>query len=321
MDLSTTLCRVKLQNPTILASGILDVSGASMANVVRNGGAGAVTTKSASREERTGHPCPVIIMYEQGMLNAVGLSSPGMREAIGEIEHYRRSCNAPLIASVFSLTEKGFGEAAKEISKARPDCIEANLSCPNIDKERGKEHKKGLKGIQGKQESPEFNARLSADIIRRMKKKTGIPVIAKLSPNTPDIKAMAAAVQKAGADAINMGNTAGPGMVINIETGKPILANKAGGVSGPGMLPLAVRCVYDVYEATDGRLPIIGTGGVTYGKDAVQMIMAGASAVGIGTGIYYRGIDVFRKVCEEMREIMEKNGYRNIREMRGIAHK
>ena len=250
MDISTTLCRVKLQNPTILASGILGVSGASMTNVVRNGGAGAVTIKSVSMEERQGHPCPVITMYEQGMINAVGLSSPGIEEAVGEIEQYRRQCDAPMIASVFSGTTKGFGEVTKAIAKIRPSLIEANLSCPNVEKEYGK--------------SPALDPQLSSRVIRLMKKKTDIPIIAKLSPIYPHMKEMIHAVAKAGADIINLGNTAGPGMTINIEMRRPTLANEAGGVSGPAIFPIALRCVYNAFEVTDGKIPIIGTGGVTY---------------------------------------------------------
>ncbi len=106
-------------------------------------------------------------------------------------------------------------------------------------------------------------------------------------------------------------------MVIDIDAGKPVLANKVGGVSGPAIKPIAVKAVYDIYETV--KIPIIGTGGITYGKDAIEMIMAGATAVGIGTGVHYRGVDVFRKVCDEMQEFLDKNNY-NLKDIRGIAH-
>ena len=159
---------------------------------------------------------------------------------------------------------------------------------------------------------------LASEVTRIVKKNSGVPVIVKLSPNVGNIKEIAQAVEKAGAAIINAINTAGPGMVIDIRTAKPVLANKAGGMSGPAIRPIAVRCVYDIYEAV--KVPIIGTGGVTYGKDAVEMIMAGASAVGIGTAVYYRGLDVFKKVAGEIEEFMEKEGYARIKDMAGIAH-
>ena len=112
-----------------------------------------------------------------------------------------------------------------------------------------------------------------------------------------------------------------PGMVIDVATGKPILQNKEGGISGYAMKPIAVRCVYDIYKAVKGRVPIIGSGGVVTGNDALEMIMAGATAVQIGTGIYYRGIDVFRKVGEEIVAFMKKEGYTSLNEIRGLAHR
>ena len=152
-----------------------------------------------------------------------------------------------------------------------------------------------------------------------MKKNSGkIPVSIKLSPNVYNIKEIAKAAEKAGADAITAVNTV-PGMVINVDARKPILSAKAGGVSGPALKPIAVRCVYEIYEAV--KIPIIGTGGITYGKDAIEMIMAGATAVGIGTGVYYRGIGVFKKVCDEMEAWMKKNKVKSLDEIRGIAHK
>lgn len=309
-DISTQLCGVKLLNPTVLASGILGVSGSSLANVARNG-AGAVTTKSIGIEQRKGHPGPVIITYDQGMVNAVGLSTSGIKESLAEIEYAKKHAEVPIIASIFASTVKEFGIVAKEISKAKPDLIEVNISCPNVEAEFGKPFGTDLK--------------ISANVTKIVKKNTEIPVIVKLSPNVGSIAEIAKAVVKAGADGLTAINTVGPGMMISIETAKPILSNKSGGVSGPAIKPIAVRCVYDIYVALkemkkENKIPIIGTGGVTYGKDAVEMLMAGASAVGIGTGVYYRGIDVFRKVSSEMREFMGKEGYSNIREIIGRAH-
>ncbi|MCX8147086.1 MAG: dihydroorotate dehydrogenase [Candidatus Woesearchaeota archaeon] len=310
LDISTEICKVKLKNPTILASGILGVSGSSLVNVAANG-AGAVTTKSISIEPRKGHPCPAIITYESGMLNAVGLSNAGINESIAEIEYAKKHSGVPVIASIFASTIKEFGKTARMISKAKPDLIEVNISCPNVEAEFGMPFSTDPKA--------------AADVAKEVKKNTSLPVIIKLSPNVPNIKEIAKAVVKAGADCINAINTVGPGMAISIKAKKPILSNKTGGVSGPAIKPIALRCVYDIYSMLkemkrNKRIPIVGTGGVTYGKDAVEFFMAGASAVGIGTAAYYRGIDVFRKVCTEIELIMKEENFSSIDEVKGIAH-
>jgi len=298
----TELCGIKLRNPTILASGIMGVTGASLIKCIENG-AGAVTCKSISLEERKGHPNPILVQYEHGFLNAVGLSSAGA-EGIKELDYYKRKCKEPLIASIFAPTAEDFGDIAREVSKAKPDFIEANISCPNVQDEFGKPFA--------------TDPGLAAEVTRIVKKNSRVPVIVKLSPNVGNIKEIAQAVEKAGADIINAINTAGPGMAIDIRTAKPVLANKSGGISGPAIKPIAVKCVYDIREAV--KVPIIGTGGITTGEDAIEIIMAGASAVGIGTAVYYRGIDVFKKVAREIEEFMEKEGYARINDMMGIAH-
>jgi dihydroorotate dehydrogenase (NAD+) catalytic subunit len=304
MNISTKICGIKLENPTVLASGILGTTGASLVNVARNG-AGAVTSKSIGFEERVGHPNPVLVEWENGFINAVGLSGQGIEESLEEIRYAVKNSSSPVIASIFASTVNGFGIIAKRISEAKPAFIEVNISCPNVEAEFGKPF-----GTD-----PDVSFRVT----KIVKKNSKCPVIVKLSPNVSNIKLIAKAVEKAGADAISAINTVGPGMVINVENGKPILANKMGGISGPAIRPIAVRCVYDIYSIV--KIPIIGIGGVTYGKDAIEMIMAGASAVGIGTGVYYRGIDIFRKVCDEIVEFMDKNGYNNLRQIIGIAHK
>jgi len=303
VDISTKICGVMLSNPTTLASGIMGVTGASLCFAAKNG-AGAVTTKSIGMEERKGHPCPIFLEWEKGMINAVGLSSPGIDSCIEELRFAVKNSKSPVIASIFAPTTKQFGEVARHVSKIRPNLVEVNISCPNVEAEFGKPFA--------------TDPQAAADVTRIVKKNTGIPVIMKLSPNVSNIKVIAKAVEKAGADAICAINTVGPGMLIDIKAGKPLLANKAGGLSGPAIRPVAVRCVYDIYETV--KIPIIGTGGITYGKDAVEMIMAGASAVGIGSAVYYRGIDVFRKVCDEIIDFMEKEGYSSLNQFRGIAH-
>ncbi len=303
MDLKTNIAGVELKNPTILASGILGVTGSSLVNVAKSG-AGAVTTKSIGLEERKGHHNPIIVEFESGLINAVGLSNPGVDEFREEISYAVKNAKVPVVASIFGRTIDEFGIVAEKVSKAKPNLIEVNISCPNVEDEFGKPFG--------------ADAKTAAKITETVKNRTKIPIIVKLTPNVPNIKDIAKAVEQAGADALSAINSLGPGMIIDIKTVKPILANKQGGVSGPAIRPIAVRCVYDIYEIVD--IPVIGIGGITYGKDAIEMMMAGASAVGIGSGVYYRGIDVFRKVCDEIKGFMEEEGYFNLKQIIGKAH-
>jgi len=302
MDISTELCGIKLANPTILASGILGVSASSMLNVIKNG-AGGVTTKSCDLEGRPGHPNPKIISYEHGLINAVGLTNPGIKEKIDVIKEFKSKSDVPIILSIFAKTIEDFGKIAKLADDSEADLIEVNISCPNVDK-------------QGKSFS--FEPEISAEVTKLVKKNTSKPVFIKLSPISPAIVEVAVACKQAGADGITAINTIGPGMVINIDVAKPVLSNKIGGVSGPAIRPIAVRCVYDIYKAT--KMPIIGMGGIMNGRDAIEMLMAGASAVGIGSAVYYEGIEVFQKIVDEIKELMEKNNYKNINDLIGKAH-
>lgn len=298
--LQTTLCNIKLKNPTILASGILGVTKESINRIGKNG-AGAVTLKSLCHEERVGNANPTMFAYEGGFLNAVGLPGQGIDSAIKDFQRLD-NLSVPVIGSIYGYKIKQFGEVAKKMSLLKPAMIEVDISCPHLD--------------YGK---PYYSdPRLTAQVTKIVKKNSGrIPVSIKLSPNVYDIKEIAHAAERAGADAITAINTV-TGMMIDVDARKPILSNKIGGVSGPALKPVAVRCVYEAYETV--KIPIIGTGGVTYGKDALEMIMAGATAVGIGTAVYYRGIDVFKKVCDEMEAWMKKNKVKSLNEIRGVAH-
>ncbi|MEM4347805.1 MAG: dihydroorotate dehydrogenase [Candidatus Altiarchaeota archaeon] len=300
MDISTKISGIKLENPTILASGILGTSAASLIRVARSG-AGAVTTKSISMNKRAGHKGPVIVEIQDGLLNAVGLSSAGVQESCEEIKKFISATKTPIIASFFSRSVEEFAELAEKISEAKPNFLEANISCPNL---KGK--------IIG------TDAKLSTKVVEKIKERTEIPLIVKLTPNTPDIVKIAKAVESAGADAISAINTLGPGMKIDIKLKKPILGNKFGGVSGPCIKPIAVRCVYHIYEAV--KIPIIGIGGITKAEDAIEMLMAGASAVGIGTGILYRDLKIFREISRGIENFMRENNYKNLRDIIGAAH-
>lgn len=304
--LSVTLCGVRLRNPLVLASGILG-TGADLLERVARCGAGAVTSKSCGPNPRAGHPNPTVLDWGHGLINAVGLSNPGADEEVPILRDAKARLaplGVPLIASIFAETVQGFGDVARKVAEAAPDFIEVNISCPNVEAEFGRPFA--------------ADARDAAAVTATVRRAVSLPIIVKLSPNVPDIAAIARAVESEGADAIAAINTLGPGMVIDVDSGKPILANRTGGVSGPAIRPIAVRCVYDVSRAV--RVPVIGIGGVTCGRDAAEMIMAGATVVGIGSAVYYRGPEVFAAIQEELRAFMETRGYSNILQMRGLAH-
>lgn len=309
MNLSVNFCGVKFCNPLVLASGILGITAASWRNVVANG-AGGITTKSLWLNEHKGHKNPVMIATEHYMINAVGVPDAGIEKSLGEIPQYLKKKPAPLIASITAGTIGDFGKVAEAIAKLGPDILEINISCPNTEDELGKPFAcvpHNAAGVTSEVKKCLHVAHLK------------IPVTVKLSPNVENIVAIAKAVVDAGADGLTMINTAGPGMAINIETRKPILTNKVGGVSGPFLKPLAVKMVFDVRKALP-HTPIIGTGGVLTGTDAIEMMMAGATLVGIGTGVYYRGVEIFKKCTDEMAKWCAENDVKKISEVINAAH-
>jgi len=293
-------CKNRFANPTVLASGILGMNADILKEVVK-GGAGAVTLKSTGTEPREGHPNPKVIVWDHGMANCYGLTNQGYKNMDPEWNQLK-DIGVPVIASVFGANVSEFVEVAEYMSR-HADMIEVNVSCPNT-----KEHGMAF-GVK---------TNSCSAVVSAVKEVAGVPVIAKLTPQALNIGQIAKAAQDAGADAISAINTVGPGMFIDIDVAKPILSYKMGGLSGPAVKPIAVRCIHDIYKAVD--IPILGMGGVTYGRDAIELMMAGASAVGIGTGTYYRGIDVFRKVTAEMQEWMDQAGYRKVEDLVGVAH-
>ncbi len=302
-DLSVTLAGIKLKNPLILASGIMGVSAASLSFIERQG-AGAVTIKSIGPKERKGHTNPTIYAWPHGLINAVGLSNPGIEKALLEIKKAKQTLKIPLFVSCFAGTIKQFVEVAEKIVAAEPALLELNLSCPNTEDDFGKMFA--------------LSAKETAAVVRAVKKVSGkLPVFVKLTPDATDISDIAKAAEAEGADGITAVNSVS-GLIIDIYAKRPILTNKFGGVSGPAIKPIALRAVYNIYKAV--KLPIIGLGGVTTGEDAIEFIMAGATAVGIGSAVYYRGAVVFKKVLAEIREFMQKEGYKSLAEIRGIAH-
>ena len=305
IDVSATLCGVRLPNPTVLTSGILGLSHEIMARVAR-AGAGGVTFKSCSLKPRPGYPNPTILDWGPGLINAVGLSNPGVEVMVEEIRAAKKSLapmGVPVIASIFAETIYDFGTIARFISEAEPHLIEVNISCPNIDDRY--------------RQMFAADPYVVAQVTRRVKENTEIPILVKLSPNVTDVVKIARTAVEAGADGITAINSLGPGLILDVETCRPVLAHGTGGVSGPAMRPIAVRCVRDICRAVD--VPVVAVGGVTSGRDVVEMILVGATAVGIGSAVHYRGMEVFREVCRELEGYMARHGYADLEAFRGRA--
>lgn len=303
-----TVCEiagVKLKNPLILASGIIGTHASLLARAGR-AGAGAVTTKSCGPVPRRGHVNPTVVDWGGGLINAVGLPNPGAEaelQVLREARAHLDDIGVPLIASIFGGTAQEFGQVAALVTDADPDLIEVNMSCPNVGSEFGEPFSSSC-----------ASAVAVTEVVRSA---TDIPIAVKLAPNVPNIAEIARGVVDAGADAITAINTM-PGMVIDIESGQPVLANKVGGISGPALKPIAVRCVYEIAQAVE--VPIIGTGGVNTGADAIEMIMAGATAVGVGSAVYYRGVEAFGQILDEMMAWIAEHGYESLAQIRGLAH-
>jgi dihydroorotate dehydrogenase (NAD+) catalytic subunit len=302
--LKTTVFGINFKNPVFLAAGIMGETGSALKRMAKNG-AGALCTKSVGIERKEGHNNPTMVEVEGGFLNAMGLPNPGVNEYIEEIEKIKddlKRMDVKLIGSIYGKDDKEFSKVA-EIIEPYVDLIELNISCP---------HAGGGYGSQIGQ-----NPELSYKVVSAVKDVVNIPVVAKLTPNVADIKEIAKTVVEAGADGITAINTLGPGMVIDINTKKPVLGNKVGGMSGKAIKPIAIKNVYDIYSVVD--VPIIGVGGITTGYDAIEFMMAGASAVQVGTGVYYRGYDIFNKICDEMEAFLKENNLK-LKDIIGVAH-
>jgi len=303
-DLSIELFGCTLKNPTILASGILGTTRDLLKTASQNG-AGAVTIKSVSEEPREGHPNPTVLAFGPGLINAVGYSNPGIDNAAREFTDLNE-LDCPVIGSLIGTSVEEFAYVASRMNKLEFAALEVPLSCP---------HTPGY-GKLGNQDNPEEVFQIVSTICSNTSK----PLFVKLPPvaSSDNIVEMALAAKDAGAYGLTASNTIGPGMLIDIDSGKPYLGFRIGGISGPALKPLAIATVYQLFEAVD--MPIIGTGGVSSGRDAIEMIMAGATAVGIGTSVVWRGMSAFKDIAEEMAEILIARGVTSLAEIRGLAH-
>lgn len=316
---------VTLINPTLLAAGILGTTGASMTRMLQKG-AGGVVTKSIGPVPVYGHPNPSMIALNAnggkggvfGYLNAMGLPNPSYDEFRQEINFVKKMAvgsttgsvagstagsvvGAPVIASIFGGSAEDFVAVAEGLMPSRPDAFELNVSCP---------HAKGYGADIGSQPCQ------VEEVTAAVKNAVDVPVWVKLTPNVQNIKDIGKAAEAGGADAVVAINTV-RGMAIDIHSGWPVLGNRSGGLSGPAVKPVAVKCVYDLYEALG--IPVIGVGGVSCYEDMIELMMAGASAVQIGSAVYENEY-IFRDVWAGAENFMKENGYR-FDELIGLAHR
>jgi len=297
-SLSTSIGPIQIERPTMLASGILGIS-LDVFNRIYKAGAGAVVTKSLSKEPWEGYPNPTIFSVKGGgWLNAIGLSNPGAPYFAKMISQNKE---IPIIVSLVGSIEDDFTFMIKQFERYKVLAYELNLSCPHVEKV----------GLEVG-DDPE----LVKKIIKKIKSVTKVPIIAKVGLGTTHYLDTVSAAKESGVDAITAINTL-RAMAIDVETERPILSNKIGGLSGTPIKPIAVRCVYEISSKYD--IPIIGCGGISSWEDAVEFILAGASAVQLGSVVGDNWLDVFGDINNGIMKYMEKKGFSKIEEMIGRA--
>lgn len=302
VDIRTNLGKWELDNPVIPASGTFGF-GQEFKDLYDLNVLGSISIKGTTRQPRIGNPLPRIAETPMGMINSVGLQNPGIDSVIShELPELFRVFKKPIIANISGFSVNEYADLAMAFDKVpQVGIIEVNVSCPNV-------HNGGMAyGV-----CPES----AAVVTSAVKSVTKKPVYVKLSPNVTDIVEIAKACENAGADGISMINTL-MGMRIDIRTGKPIMANKIGGFSGPAIFPVALRMVYQVTEAC--KIPVIGMGGITTAEDTIEMMMAGASAVQVGAANLVNPW-ACRDIIEGLPAACEKIGITNLKEIIGIAH-
>ncbi|MCL1948356.1 MAG: dihydroorotate dehydrogenase [Turicibacter sp.] len=300
--LAVKLPGLDLKNPIIPASGCFGF-GREFAEYYDLSELGSIMIKATTQEPRLGNPVPRVAETPGGMLNAIGLQNPGIEKVMATELPFLEQFDLPIIANVAGTTLEDYVSVAKEISKApNVTALEINVSCPNVK----------VGGI-----TFGTDAKVAADLTRAIKEVSSVPVYIKLSPNVTNIVEIAKAVEAAGADGITMINTL-LGMRLDLKTGKPIIANGTGGLSGPGIKPVAVRMVHDVYKGVN--IPIIGMGGVSTAEDVLEFLYAGASAVAVGTANFVNPY-VCPDIIADLPRVLDKYGFEKLEDAIGFAHR
>ncbi len=299
MNMKVNIAGVEWKNPVTTASGTFG-SGAEYADFVDLNRLGAVTTKGVASVPWPGNPTPRVAEICGGMMNAIGLQNPGIDLFCERDIPFLRKFDTKIIVNVCGRSEADYCEVVERLADEAVDMLEINISCPNV--------KEG--GIAFGQ-----SAKAAEEITRAVKRYAKQPVIMKLSPNVTDIAEMARAVEAGGADAVSLINTL-TGMKIDIHRRTFLLANRTGGVSGPAIHPIAVRMVYDTAQAV--KIPIIGMGGIASAEDAIEMMLAGASAVSVGTANFHNPA-VTMEIVDGIERYLEKNHIEDVRELTGAV--
>ena len=299
MNMAVNIAGVEWKNPVTTASGTFG-SGVEFSDYVDLNRLGAVTTKGVANVPWPGNPTPRVAEVYGGMMNAIGLQNPGIELFCKRDIPFLKQYDARIIVNICGKSEEDYCEVVERLADEPVDMLEINISCPNV--------KEG--GIAFGQ-----NPKAAKQITQAVKRYARQPVIMKLSPNVTDIGEMAKAVEAGGADAVSLINTL-TGMKINIHRKSFVLANQTGGVSGPAIHPIAVRMVYQAAQAV--KVPIIGMGGVSCAEDAIELILAGASAVSVGTANFHNP-SVTMEIVDGIEEYMKQEGFERISEMVGLV--
>ena len=302
MNTNVNLCGIEIDNPVIPASGTFGF-GKEFAALYDINCLGTFSFKGTTLNPRFGNPTPRIAECAGGMLNAVGLQNPGVDAVIAhELPEMKEFFHKPVMANVSGFSIDEYVETCRKLdTQEQVGWLEVNISCPNV-------HGGGM--------SFGTDPKSAMEVTKAVKAVTTKPVIVKLTPNVTDIAAMARAVEDGGADGVSLINTV-LGMRIDLNRRKPLLANKTGGMSGPALLPLAVRMVYQVYEAVN--IPIVGMGGVSSAKDVIELMLAGATAVEVGAANL---VDPFscKTIVEDLPQVMKQYKIENLTDIIGGAH-
>jgi len=298
MDLSVRIGPIRMRNPVMVASGTFGY-GPEYADVVDINRLGAVVVKGIRLDPWEGNLTPRMVEVPGGLVNAIGLQGPGVDGFVAKYLPFLRQFDTPVLVNIWGLTVEEYGEVASRLDGVDGvDGLELNISCPNL-----------------KQGGIAFgtDVRTAAEVMRVVRKRTRLPVIPKLPPNVPNIAEFARAAESEGCDAVSLINTI-PAMVIDVETRRPVLANRVGGLSGPAVHPVAVKLVWEAARAV--RIPVIGMGGIASARDALELMIAGASAVAVGTASFTDPSTALRAI-EGIEAYMARHCVQSVRELVG----